>query len=102
MEIRDERLTIGPALSVRGWPSEKAEITITFRVVLLPQDLQLPGGFLEEVDLEPNLGTHRRTLPIDEATKPRPGVDWKELSREHTFQVPRYPEGPFMTVKVHG
>jgi hypothetical protein len=101
MEIRDPRLTVQPS-------GDDAIVTITFTVVLLQQDLTMRGGFLEAVGLSPSPSTSGplthslRALPIDDAIKPTPTATHEELYREHTFRVPRHPQGPFTTVRFNG
>ena len=100
MDIRGQHLTV--RLS-----GDNAAVTVTYKLVLLQQDLALPGGYNEWVGLEPAphpVGTHtiRRFLSLDDAIEPRPGDGYKELYREHTFRVPRHPKGPFTTVRFNG
>jgi hypothetical protein len=99
MFIRDQRLTV----QLTG---DTATVTIAFTVVLHEEDMTMSGGFYETVGLTgppPFEGTSRRAaLMLGGAVEPRPGSDYKELSREHTFSVPRYPAGPFTTVGFYG
>ena len=101
MDIRDPRLAVQPS-------GDDAFVTITFTVRLLQQDLKLGGGFLEAVGLSPSPTTSGLAtsslgaLPIDDAIEPNPTATWRELYREHSFRVPRHPQGPFTTVRFTG
>ena len=100
MDIRDQHLTV----QLSG---DDNVVTVTYRLVLLPQDLALPGGYNEWVGLEPAphpVGSHtiRRVLSLVDAIEPRPGIGYKELYRAHTFRVPRHPKGPFTTARFNG
>jgi hypothetical protein len=96
--IRDQHLTV----QLTG---NTAVVTVTFTVILLPDDLTLLLGFQETVRLSAPLTAitmeKRGSLPIESATQPSPAADFRELARRHTFIVPRSPSGFFTTVRFH-
>lgn len=103
MYIRNQRLT----MNVSG---DLAHVTVQFTVVLVERDLNLDGGFLEVLWLEPastpgmsfaSVPARSELLPTENAISTGPGRTWKELEREHLFMVPRYPQGPFATVPFY-
>lgn len=101
MYIKNERLTI-------QWVGNTANITIAFTVWLNEFDQNLTGGFCEQIYLAPSPrgSSDFRYGPIhlwvDDAVETIPGTGDKEVYREHTFQVPRYPQGVFKTVAFNG
>jgi len=119
MRIKDQKLTIGfPERDMlinfpRGVRSDEAAITVSFTVDLDAQDMELTGGFHEEVRLVGSnggmgldpfdvsgfdpfnigyIGGVRLSLPLDQAIK-RTGIsnDKWDLHRERKYIVPRYP-----------
>lgn len=97
MYIKNQTLTVQLV-------GDRANITIAFTVVLNTRDIELVGGFLEQVGLEgtSSLPHGPSSLSLRDAVEIIPGTGWKELYRNHTFQVSRYPQGVFKTAKFHG
>jgi hypothetical protein len=101
MFIRESLLTV-------QFAGGTATATIAFTVHLSEEDLNMTGGFWETVYLEPSpsygpaAATIHVQLPVSRAVQVTPGQPNWELYREHTFSMPRYPDGPFSTVQFHG
>ena len=101
MHILNERMTVNHG-------SDPAIVKVTFTVILQDGDVERAVGFIERVTLDPAplpatyIGPSvdiTSPLPQNDAVRPRPGALWRELQREHVFQVPRYPKGPWTDVK---
>jgi hypothetical protein len=70
-----------------------ANMTIYFDVWIMDGDVEKHGGIREIVRAEMPEGNypyyHNDLLPADQAVKPHPTANWKELHRTHRFAVRR-------------
>lgn len=101
MHILNERMTVNHR-------SDPAIVTVTFTVILNDGDVERAVGFIERVTLDPAplpasyIGPSvdiTLPLPQEEAVRPQPSATWRELHREHVFQVPRHPKGTWNNVR---
>lgn len=99
MRIFNQRLTVQRT-------GNAAFVSLQYTVTLVEPELNLLGGFIEEVRLEPapmaGSAIVSSPLPIGVAATGIFSVGSRSFDRQFQFELPRYPQGPFTTVRFHG